>query len=112
MLDRGHPRAILPDYHLASMSRGLLTYPHLMNSALSQALSPVTPPYTGHSFGQPSPLGQFLPQGHQLFAPAMMPPTPNTAIFHGGSVNIPQAHVTYMELMAQAQAQYANQQRN
>lgn len=109
MLDRGNPKAV--DYHL--MARGLLTYPpHLMGGALGPALSPVTPPYTAHAFGQPSPISPFLPHGHQMYAPAMMPHSPSTAMFHGGGLQLaPHLPGPYMaHIMAQAQA--ANQQRN
>ncbi|TID16164.1 Protein transport protein SEC61 subunit alpha [Venturia nashicola] len=111
MLDRGNPKAV--DYHL--MARGMLTYPpHLMGGAMGPALSPVTPPFNAHTFGQPSPISPFLPHGHQMYAPSMMPHSPATAMFHGGGLQLP-AHLTgpYMaHMMAQAQAQAANQHRN
>lgn len=111
MLDRGNPKAV--DYHL--MARGLLTYPpHLLGGALGPALSPVTPPFAAHTFGQSSPISPFLPTGHQMYAPAMMPHSPTTAMFHGGGLQLsPHLAAPYMaHIMAQAQAQAANQQRN
>ncbi|QDS70543.1 hypothetical protein FKW77_010386 [Venturia effusa] len=110
MLDRGNPKAI--DYNLMARG-GLLTYPpHLLGGALGPALSPVTPTFASHSFGQPSPISPFLPHGHQLYAPAMMPPSSATAMFHGGGLQLsPHLAGPYMaHIMAQAQA--ANQQRN
>lgn len=117
MLDRGNPKAI--DYQL--MARGLLTYPpHLMGGAMGPPVSPVTPPYTAHTFGQPSPISPFLQHGHQMYAPTMMPHSPATTMFHGGGLQLsPHLTAPYMaHIMAQAQAaaqvqaQAANQQRN
>lgn len=114
MLDRGHPKAILPaDFPLAGMPRGLLSYP-MMNGALSQALSPVTPTYSAGGFGHASPLSPFLPHGAQFYSPGMMQHTPPTPVYHGGAIEVsPQIPAAYMaQIMAQAQAHYANQQRN
>jgi hypothetical protein len=107
MLDRGHPRAT--DYQLTpgGINRVLLTYPHLGH--MSPALSPMTPPYSAHSFGQPSPISPFMPNGHQLYAPAMMPHTPTSAMFSGASMGMAQPDPAFMAMLA---AQYSNQQRH